>query len=118
MKRKFVIGASALSLEQEKAFLAHLKSEGMGYWHWISGMWLVIDPKGRTPTKSLRDALVRIAPGHRILVMRIEGRTHWSGYRPSHMKKDMFRWVKEAWADPGSDDPNSEQTTSPEIQNS
>lgn len=94
----FLVGVDELTKEQVDAFVEFCKSKGAGYWHWISGTWIV-DPGSQPLNVDLiRDRLMQIAPGVNVLVIEVSAIKTWSGFGPNSAEKDgrnMFTWLKE-----------------------
>lgn len=104
MKKQFVIcvGAKA-TVAQDQAFVQYLKGAQLRYWHWIKGVWLVVDPDGRFSAAGFRNKLKECYPTVRTLVLEeqpSDGNT-WAGFGPNVEGNNMFQWIKDSWNKPG-----------------
>jgi hypothetical protein len=99
MKKRFIIAVNITTPESEKALTEFFTNYGLGWWHWITNVWLVSDPNGRLTTSEIVDGIVRILPGIRNLVIElgIDGSDAWSGVGPKEEKNNMFKWIQEQW---------------------
>lgn len=99
---RFVLSASPLTTDESKAitdYLLEFKSSGVGWWHWIHGTWLIVDPSGTLAVDSIRDRVHSIATSASVIVLQVESVT-WSGFGPSSDKEggqNMFRWLRDTW---------------------
>lgn len=75
-----------------------LKAEKLGYWHWLSGAWLLVDAKGTLQAESIRNVLNGFYPKIHKLVLEFEGETSWSGFGPLNESNDMFDWLRKVWS--------------------
>jgi hypothetical protein len=98
MKKRFIVGLDHSTTEQDTAFREYLRASGLNWWHWISDMWLLVDPYGQFSASQLRDKLNEIYPTVRNIVIEIrsDGDT-WSGYGPKSEDKNMFTWIRGKW---------------------
>jgi hypothetical protein len=97
MKRRFLIATGQLTPEQTQAFLTHVQSSGLAWWHWMPGFWLVIDWSDRVSELSLMQALQSIAPGVYCLVMQVPESNAWAGFGPNQDPQNMFSWLNDLW---------------------
>ena len=97
MKKKYIvsINGNATALEDER-FSAYLKEKSVGWWHWLSNTWLVVDSLGIVDAKDLRDKAIEVYKGKNNLVLEVSGGS-WFGYGPTVPDRDMFKWIKENW---------------------
>ena len=48
MKKRFVVCYSDnIPKEKEMHFIQFIKDNKLGWWHWISNMWLLVDSSGQ-----------------------------------------------------------------------
>ena len=74
MKRKFVVCVDDSTKEQQNKLTQFFKNEAnMGYWHWLSDLWLVTDPNNYWSAGSLRDKVGELLPGSHNVVIQIDG---------------------------------------------
>jgi len=100
MKKRFVVAVDTpISEEQKKAFREYVRQHGAGWWNWIDGLWLLVDPTGRMNAESLRDTVTSSFPGQNNIVLEFpdEGDDTWSGFGPNTAKKNMFPWLTQNW---------------------
>lgn len=98
MTRKFAVGVSVMTKAQEEAFVSYLKERRVAWWHWIKGMWLVVDRRDSLSAKEIRDKLKEISHGGRSLVMEVGDGSAWAGSGPKLDGKSMFKWMHETWS--------------------
>ncbi|VVE15146.1 hypothetical protein PIN31115_02834 [Pandoraea iniqua] len=98
MRRKFVVLHKEMSEDQQKDFLAWLKDERVGWWHWLPGSWLIVDPDGQRKAEHFRNKLTALGV-ERSLIFEVSDTTanNWAGRGPNGTGKNMFKWVKENW---------------------
>lgn len=94
MKRRFIVAVQGLKQEQETDFVAYLRKERLGWWHWIANTWLVTTKREDITAADLRDTLREIASPNRCIVIEVTGASRWSGTRDD---KDMFDWIRSTW---------------------
>ena len=100
MKNRFIVGVNGMTEEEEKAFISYIRDKRMGWWHWVSNFWLLVDPSEQIEVVDIRDVLIRVAPGKRNLVLQveIEDESTWAGLGPTGEKNDMFNWIRKTWS--------------------
>lgn len=98
MRKRFIVTLDSSTDEQDKAFIGFIREHGLGWWHWISTNWMLVDSKGKFTAKTLRSELMRIYPSINMIIIEIsdEGDT-WAGFGPNGEKKNMFTWLKNTW---------------------
>ena len=97
MARKYAVGLSSLTPEQQKELIAFFKESRVAWWHWIPGMWLIVDRRRQLSPKAIRDKLREIAPSARSMVIEVKGKNSWAGSGPKLDEKNMFSWIRETW---------------------
>lgn len=98
MKKRFIIALDSSTDEQDKKHVAFIKENGLGWWHWITNTWMIVDNSGKFDAKKLRAELRKIYPGVNMMVFELseEGDT-WAGFGPNTEKNNMFSWIKRNW---------------------
>ncbi len=97
MKRRFIISINGeITKKNSNAFTNYLKENGMGWWHWLSNTWLVIDKNDKVDSKILRDKARDIFRAHNLVIEVKDGK--WAGFGPKSENKDMFDWIKRNWS--------------------
>ena len=96
-KKRFVVLLASETDEQVRAFKAYIEEHHLGFWHWLSGSWLLTDPSNIQTAEGLRDALNTTHPRINKLVLEILGDDFWSGYGPGGEERNMFTWLKTTW---------------------
>lgn len=98
MRKRFIILVDNTTLEQEQAFIAYIKEEGFGWWHYINNSWL-LTINSDIKASDIRDELKEIFEDEFNLVIELRGDTDdtWAGFGPSSNKRDMFKWLKTTW---------------------
>lgn len=99
MKKRFVVAVDSATKEQNDTFREFLKSRGLGWWHWLTNLWLVADGAGRLTAQEIRDVLRQHYPSVHTLVLELrEDDDTWSGFGPSSETKNMFKWLRQNWS--------------------
>lgn len=97
MKKKYIVSINGNATAQEdERFSAYLKEKNVGWWHWLSNTWLVVDSLGIVDAKDLRDKAIEVYKGKNNLVLEVSVGS-WFGYGPTTPDRDMFKWIKENW---------------------
>ena len=97
MKRRFIISINGeITKENSNAFTNYLKENGMGWWHWLSNTWLVIDKNDKVDSKILRDKARDTFNAYNLVIEVKDGK--WAGFGPKSENKDMFDWIKRNWS--------------------
>ena len=96
MSRYFVIGIDSTNKSQADAIREWIEGEGINWWHWVDGMWLLISDKRDLRVSTIRDQINTLAPGVTNLVIEVKPIT-WSGFGPKSEARDMFKWLRENW---------------------
>jgi hypothetical protein len=98
MKKRFVIAVNSANAAQQEALVQFFKDQKVGWWHWLSNLWLVTDSRGQLSAASIRGTLKQILPGVHTVVLELndEGDT-WAGFGPNTENKSMFKWLKDHW---------------------
>lgn len=80
----FVAVDDEATTAQRDAFTAYLLEShpGVGFWHNIAHMWMVVDPYGRITAAQLRDWLKTAMPGVNTMVVQALPRD-WAGLAPT-----------------------------------
>ena len=59
MKKRFVVCYSDnIPKEKEMHFIQFIKDNKLGWWHWISNMWLLVDSSGQMTASILETKYV------------------------------------------------------------
>ena len=98
MKKRYIVCIDNSNKEQDESFIAYIKEYGLGWWHWLSNVWLIVDKNGKLSAGEIRDKLRLIYVGEHTMVieMRANGDT-WAGFGPKSDDKNMFEWMKKNW---------------------
>ena len=99
MKRRFVVAVENMTWAEDRAFVEWLRTKNLEWWHWIHGFWLVTTRSGDVSTEEIRNQLRKRTDGKDIMVLEIGRPTTWSGYGPDTRERDMFKWIRGAWAE-------------------
>lgn len=99
MKKRFVICINGSTKEQENKFVEYINTQGVGWWHWLTNTWLIVDRNGKTSAGTWREKAVEIFEREHVLVIEISQQNDtWSGFGPSSDEKDMFKWIRDNWS--------------------
>lgn len=100
MKKRFVVALDSHTDAQDLKFKEYVNNASLGWWYWIDGFWLLVDHDSALTATQLRKDLESIYSGVTLFVLEISGNDHtWSGFGPNAPEKDMFKWLRETWAD-------------------
>ena len=58
MKKRFVVVVASGTNAQNTAFIQHLKSRDISWWHWLDDVWLLRSEKAQPTAAELRDAVL------------------------------------------------------------
>jgi len=102
MKKRFIVSINATSTSQDAAFILYLRTLknthgwGIGWWHWLTGTWLISDPSGHLAATSLRDSVKLIYTSAHVLVFELPAGIgdSWAAFGP---KNTMLKWLEENW---------------------
>lgn len=98
MKKRFVVALDSAIKEQDEAFKEYVRSRGLGWWHWLTNLWLLTDASGQLTASEIRDVLTEIYPRVHALVLELRGDDDtWSGIGPKTEKRNMFKWLHKNW---------------------
>ena len=93
MTKRFIVGTTNLSEEEEKQFIKFLASNDVRWWHWLPNFWLLKSSADIIDCEKIRDAIAR-----RCLVMEVEGDLDWAVIGGKNAKgKDFSDWLKGTW---------------------
>lgn len=97
--RRFVIGVSSVTPDQEKAIQEYLGSLG-GWWHWISNMWLLASNSDSSELSASRIAgmIIVLAPESRAVVFEFPEDINWALYGKTKEERErMGAWLRSSW---------------------
>lgn len=98
MSKRYIVAVDSSTKEQANAFSEFLKSNGLGWWHWLDNFWLIVDTRDQFSASKIRDKLGETHPRvHNLVIELNEYGDTWSGLGPSSAKRNMFTWIKETW---------------------
>lgn len=97
MSKYFIVGTDEITKEDQEAFIQWL--DDYAWWHWINGMWLILDETNELTAESIRDKLLAIAPAMSTMVFEVSNDSVWAGFGPKSDKRNMFKWMDESWDD-------------------
>ncbi len=94
MTKRFVAIVDDATVEQQNAVTSWIRGTDMGFWHYLSDVWLIADWHDKHTTETLRDQLKLLVPGKTTLVLPIQDPNSWAGFGPT----DTFKWLHSTWA--------------------
>ncbi|EIV5415696.1 hypothetical protein [Klebsiella aerogenes] len=98
MNKRFIVTLDSATDEQDMKFIDFIKENGLGWWHWISTNWMLVDPNGKFTAVTLRSSLMDIYPGVNMIVIELSADgDSWAGFGPSGNEKNMFTWLNNNW---------------------
>ena len=93
MSKKFVVCVDGLSQEMESKFKGFL--EDLGWWHWMSGVWLV-DSSDELTVSKIRDYLVELDKHINAIVLEVSPVT-WASFGPESDDRSFSKWINSNW---------------------
>lgn len=98
MKKRFIICINKSSETQEQKIIDYFKSIGVGYWHWLTNTWLVVDSTGKFNASDFRKKAREVFNDEFNLVIELNqyGDT-WAGFGPNSKEQNMFQWINDYW---------------------
>lgn len=98
MRKRFIIANQDTTQKQADEITKYVKNLGLAWWHWIDGVWLVVDGVGSLTAGQIRDEIARISPKANCLVFEFGvGVDTWSGRGPNDPESSMFEWLHNQW---------------------
>jgi len=100
MRKKFVVCTHISLMEKEKLFKDEIERCGLNWWHWLPGIWLIVDENGAMSSKAIRNMALAFFGSIDVLVVEATGNIDWAGYGPagSEERGNMFNWITDNWA--------------------
>jgi hypothetical protein len=100
MSRRFIVVIEKPTPEQENLITANLQGRGWGFWHWLSGVWLLAGvPQGQTPRQLYEElAALQTLDMATLIVLDVSAQplTYWGrGIEAG------WKWMAESWGVPG-----------------
>ncbi|MCL2282165.1 MAG: hypothetical protein FWC26_02495 [Fibromonadales bacterium] len=104
MRKKFIVCTCPSSRDAERLFINEIERYKINWWHWIPGIWFIIDESGIILADTIRIMAQNALGNNDIMVMEATGNINWAGYGPasSQGRGNMFSWIQEHWAKPDS----------------
>jgi hypothetical protein len=98
MKKRFVIGISQATAQQETAFVEHIKPN-CAWWHWVTNLWLLVDANGVYTAATLRDLINAYFPGANTMVIELspDGADLWAATVPAGNLSQAKEWLENTW---------------------
>lgn len=92
MRKRFIILTNGANAEQQDIICKSFP--GFGWWHRMPQAWLLIDPKGQSTAKAIRETITSKCPGLYVYVFSAPfGEDGHSGFGPSEWNK----WIDTEW---------------------
>lgn len=97
MTKRFAIGVSDLTSEEQQALRTYLGQKGT-WWHWIPNFWLFVADDDAMTAGEIRDHIGIINQHAKCIVINADGGGGWAGKgKPNSSGKPMFQWVRNMW---------------------
>lgn len=98
MKKRYIACFDGLTKEQSEKILAFIRENDLSWWHWLGDTWFIVDHKGDFDASQIRDAVKKIIPNERLVIIEInKNNDTWSGVRANDPEEKMFKWFHEVW---------------------
>jgi hypothetical protein len=98
MKKRFIVCHQPGTKDQDDAFKNWLNSREVGWWHWISGSWVVIDLSGALTVDEIRDNVQASYVDKYCMVFEHDS-NRYAGAGPNDdaQRKRMGDWIANNW---------------------
>jgi hypothetical protein len=95
VKKRFILCVDGCTKEEQNSLSQYFRAQRpvLGFWHYYSDMWLIVDVNDVWTHVTLRDKMIEILPNKSIF---ITGVTEGSLYA-MRGRKDSFGWFKTQW---------------------
>jgi hypothetical protein len=93
--RRFVLGTSALTKEQEASIIRWMDANAIEWWHWLPNMWL-LKHRQEMGTAKIRDGIHPLMGNAECLVMEVQ-HVSWDGLTLIREGKRMSDWIETVW---------------------
>ncbi len=100
MSNHFMIAVENLDQDEQKKLADYLSSRNCGWWHWINGMWLVVDGDESLSAEQILENVREIDTADNIALVICVRVQDWAGYGPMSKEnegKNMFHWLQKLW---------------------
>ena len=100
MRKRFIVALASANEEQDQAFREFIRSAGLGWWHWLPRLWLLVDLAGEYSAAQIRDKSNEFYPGVYKLVIELgpeQADETWAGFGPTSTDRHMFNWIANTW---------------------
>ena len=103
--KKFIVTVESPTKDEATEFHQWIKSQNLGWWHWMDPMWLLTSKDEITATK-IRDKAKEVFSQKPVMVIEIIGQNRWAGFMPSSKTggKSPFTWLRTTWLNGGKKD--------------
>ncbi len=97
--RRFVFAVDPSSPEEQLAFKNSL-GEAVSWWHWVSTVWLIVDPNDTLNVDSLVDKSRLHYPGKDCFILQLndDGTQRWSGLVSETARGMADEWLNGMWS--------------------
>ncbi len=101
MRKRFIVCLNeGTTKEQDKLFIDFINKNKVGWWHWLSTTWLIVDSSGLLNARDLREKIKEVFPGNYNMVFEFsDEKNTWAGFGKNNGDKNMFDWIKKNWKD-------------------
>ena len=94
MKRRFIVIINDASNTEQDVVTAHFRGvPGIGFWHWFSDVWLIVDTTNKLNAENLRNRLNELLPNSHKIVINAENVNNWAAYG----RTENFQWFRDEW---------------------
>ena len=98
MGKRFIVALDSSTEEQNEAFQAFIKENNLGWWHWLEGFWLLVDPQEKFGASEIIDVLIETYSDVHCLVIELsDSGDTWFGFGPKSKERNMFNWLSDPW---------------------
>ena len=92
MSRKFVVVVDNLTADENDKITDYFK-EKYSWWHWLEGLWLIVDHQDKAEEQEIAEEIQEFLPGKQSFVLQIHGNYGWYVFT----REDAHEWLHETW---------------------
>jgi hypothetical protein len=95
--KRYLVAVTGLKADDEKAIINFARKKGVGWWHRISNVWLIVDPNDKTSAEEIRDLLFDMSNSKVGLVLEGPAADLWVGFAAKDQAEETFTWLDKNW---------------------
>lgn len=98
--KRFIIATQGFTKADDAEFIAWCRSNGLGWWHRISGFWMLtcrLERPEVTDVEVIRGKLMEISRAGPCLVLDVPEDIAWAAYSHESDGEAFSKWLKTTW---------------------